>query len=150
MCTAYLNFQDNTWFCDFSFLLYMFPMFLYMLIFHHFNLSFFASFLFHTSLTALPHCAFFLSLCGGPSSRSMPLFVCLLCCRWFIITPPCFSRACAQKQCVRGRAWYRSLISRSEAKGWVITACTSLRLNRGRQHLLKLWPQSRLWPNTIL
>lgn len=41
-------------------------------------------------------------------------------CRWFFITQPCFfSRACAQKQCVRGWAWFCTLISCSQAKGWV-------------------------------
>lgn len=45
-------------------------------------------------------------------------------CRWFI-TQLCFSRACAQKLCVRGWAWYCSLICRSKAKGWVITASKS-------------------------
>lgn len=40
--------------------------------------------------------------------------------RWFFITQPCFfSRAGAQKQCVRGWAWFCTLISCSQAKGWV-------------------------------
>lgn len=67
---------------------------------------------------------FFLSVRGAPP----PPMPCSLTCstifrlRWFI-TQPCFSWACAQKLCVRGWAWYCSLICRSQAKGWVITAC---------------------------
>lgn len=67
--------------------------------------------------------SFFLSVVA--LLRSMPCsFTCstIFRCRWFI-TQPCFSRACAQKLCVRGWAWYCSLICRSKAKGWVITAC---------------------------
>lgn len=80
----------------------------------------FCLFLFHLlDLTPLPLCAFFLSLCGGPLAFHA-LFV--FRCRWFV-AQPCFSRACVQKQCVRGWAWFCSLISRSKAKGWVITAC---------------------------
>lgn len=84
----------------------------------------FASFNFKF-LTPLPLYASFLSLCDGPPLHSMPCsFTCLAVfrCRWFI-TQPCFSRACAQKQCVRGWAWYCYLICRSKAKGWVIPAC---------------------------
>lgn len=37
--------------------------------------------------------------------------------RWFI-TQPCFTWACAQKQCDQG--WHCSLISCSQTKGWVM------------------------------
>ena len=42
----------------------------------------------------------------------------VFCCRWSL-SQPCFSWACAQKQHFHGGAWYRSFLSRSQAKGWV-------------------------------
>lgn len=99
---------------------------------HHCNMLSFCHFLLHLldSIASMP--SFFFSAVASLHSMSC-LFTCstVFRCRWFIMQP-CFSRTCAQKQCVRGWAWYCSLISRSEAKGWVITSCIMppLRLNR--------------------
>lgn len=107
------------------------------LFFYHFELLSICLFLLHSWLDPIAS-LFFLSLLSvlAPLPLMPWSFTCstIFRLRWFI-TQPCFSWACAQKLCVRGWAWYRSLICRSQAKGWVITACKPL-LDRtvGGQH----------------
>lgn len=86
-------------------------------------LSFYSVLLRLCDVMPLPLYAFFPSPCGA-ALHSMPCsFTCatVFRCRRFI-TEPCFSWACAQKQCVLGWAWHCSLFCRSKAKGCVTTA----------------------------